>query len=476
MTNAELDQQIIDKEARQGERMLEAVYKFLGRFVAYPSEHARVAHALWCVHAHLMDRWDSTPRIAFLSPEPASGKSRALEITQLLVPNPVLAVNMSPAYIFRRIGAEDGCTLLYDEIDTVFGPKAKENEEIRGLLNAGHRRGAVAGRCVVRGKTVEIEELPAYCALALAGLGWLPDTIMTRSVVIRMRRRHAGEKVEPYRPRINDTQGAAVRILIERWVASLPDTLEWPELPPEIQDRDADVWEPLIVIADAVGGSWPERARVSAVSLVSSAREREASLGIKLLMDCRTAFADADRLPTKALLQRLISLDESPWGDIRGKPLDERGLAHRLRQYSIESRQIRISDITLKGYRREDFVDPWQRYAPLKADNTETSETSETPAKKASEINGNPVSDDVSDTGNVSDSRFGVSDDVSDTLPKNGNEINDVSCVSHVSHLSEAEGRTCIQCRGKPDGTEVTIDGTTLHRECVGFWRRAGRH
>ena len=90
---------------------------------------------------------------------------------------------------------------------------------------------------------------------------------MTRSVVIRMRRRHAGEKVEPYRPRINETQGSAIRILIERWAASLPEAIEWPELPPEIQDRDADVWEPLIFIADAVGGSWPERARVSAVSL-----------------------------------------------------------------------------------------------------------------------------------------------------------------------------------------------------------------
>ena len=56
--------------------VLNQVYAFLGRFVSYPSEHARVAHALWCVHAHLMDRWESTPRLAFLSAEPASGKSR----------------------------------------------------------------------------------------------------------------------------------------------------------------------------------------------------------------------------------------------------------------------------------------------------------------------------------------------------------------------------------------------------------------
>ena len=64
----------------------------------------------------------------------------------------------------------------------MFGPKAKDNEDIRGMLNAGHRNGAVAGRCVIkRGKIVETEELPAYCAVAIAGLDDLPDTIMTRS-------------------------------------------------------------------------------------------------------------------------------------------------------------------------------------------------------------------------------------------------------------------------------------------------------
>ena len=139
-----------------------------------------------------MDRWEFTPRLAFLSAEPASGKTRALEITELLVPNPVVAVNVSPAYLFRKVGSEQGVTLLYDEIDTVFGPKARENEELRGLLNAGHRKGAVAGRCVVRGKNIETEEIPAYAAVAMAGLGWLPDTILSRSVIIRMRRRHAG--------------------------------------------------------------------------------------------------------------------------------------------------------------------------------------------------------------------------------------------------------------------------------------------
>jgi hypothetical protein len=139
-----------------GDVLLKDIEAFLARFVAYPCDAARIAHTLWIVHTHLMGAWESTPRIAFLSPVPGSGKTRALEITELLVPNPVESVNMTPAYLFRKVGDPEGLpTILYDEIDTVFGPKAKENEEIRGLLNAGpstgRRRGALRGARQNRG-------------------------------------------------------------------------------------------------------------------------------------------------------------------------------------------------------------------------------------------------------------------------------------------------------------------------------------
>ena len=244
--------------------ILSDVEAFCRRFVAYPSEHACVAHVLWCAHTHAMDAWESTPRIAFLSPEPGSGKTRALEVSDLLVPNPVEALNVTAAYLFRKISDKAGMpTILYDEIDTVFGPKSKDNnEEIRGVLNAGHRRGAVAGRCVVRGKTVEIEELPAYCAVALAGLGRLPDTLLSRCVIVQMRRRAPNEVVEPFRARVHRAEGHRLRERLARWSESLLADLSAarPDMPPGIEDRNADVWEALLAFADAAGGDWPRRA------------------------------------------------------------------------------------------------------------------------------------------------------------------------------------------------------------------------
>jgi Protein of unknown function (DUF3631) len=430
VTNAALDQQILDQEARQGERALNEVYDFLGRFVS---------HTLWCAHAHLMNHWESTPRLALLSAEPASGKTRALEVTLLLVPNPVLVANMSATYLFPKVGENAGAvTILVDEIDTIFGPKTKDqHEDIRGLLNAGHRKGAVTGRCVVRGKSVETEDIPAYAPVAVAGLDWLPDTLMTRSIVIRMRRRHPDEVVEPYRPRLHDRQGHGIGHRLESWAATLEHIdLDAVKLPPGIQDRDADCWEPLLAVADAAGGPWPERARAAAVSLVSAGRDREPSLGIKLLTDIKTVFAATTAMPTKVLLQRLTELQESPWGDIRGKPLDERGLAQRLRQYGIKSRQIRVGDTTLKGYRREDFADAWKRYVLVPVIRSETGETYETSQQNqmlnvsdAPKLGETRETFDSGGADNVSD----VSDGVSDVQLESRNKFNDVSDVSHVS-------------------------------------------
>ena len=302
--------------------LLDDVHQFLGRFVAYPSQHAHVAHTLWIAHTHQMDAWDSTPRIAFLSPEPGSGKTRALEVSELLVPRPVEAVNTTPAYLFRKVSDPAGLpTILYDEIDTLFGPKAKDNEEIRGMLNAGHRRGAVAGRCVTRGEIVETEELPAYCAFALAGLGGLPDTLLTRAVVVRMKRRLTGREGRAIPPPGPQGRGPRyprpARRMGQR--CSPLGSAAWPEMPPGIEDRDADVWEALLMVADAAGGDWPKLAREAAVALVADAKAATPSLGVRLLADLRAIWDGTRAMHTEAILERAQQPGRGPVGRSEGQ-------------------------------------------------------------------------------------------------------------------------------------------------------------
>jgi hypothetical protein len=363
--------------AIDGAALLSEIEAFHRRFNVFPTEAAFVAVALWDAHAHLLDCFDSTPRIAFLSPEPGSGKTRALEIVETLVPQPMTAVNASAAALFRSVSSGNGNgkpTILFDEIDTVFGPRAGDNEELRGFLNAGHRRTGVTYRCIGDGGQQTVQAFPSYCAVAVAGLGSLPDTILSRSVIIRMRRRARNEKVEPFRARIHEAEGHKLRDRLAAWAEQAREAVmgAWPDMPDGVADRPADVWEPLLAVADAAGGDWPLRAREACVTLVKASQANDkGSLGVRLLTDLRDhVLAGIDRLPTVAILDRLNALDDAPWADLHGKPLDNRRLSRMLGEYMtsdnepISSRNIKTGGGVLKGYYAADLHDAWARYCP----------------------------------------------------------------------------------------------------------------
>ncbi len=346
-----------------GSELLDAVEAHLGRYVAFPGEHERVAATLWTAHTHDVDAFDSSPRLALLSPEPGSGKTRALEVIETLTPAPMHVLSASTAAIFRSIET-DRPTLLLDEVDAIFGRRGSgdDNEDLRALLNAGHRNGATIPRCV--GPQHEVKRFPVYAAVALAGLGDLPDTLMTRSVVIRMRRRAPHEHVKPFRSRIDVPPGHVLRAQLASWALDVADQLrQFPAMPEGIDDRPADVWEPLLAVADAAGGEWPVRGRNACNALAGASVSRAASLGIRLLTDLHTIFDGADKMGTVDILDALHRLEESPWAELRGKPLDARGLAWRLGQYGISSTTINLGgDDRAKGYKAEDLWDSWTRY------------------------------------------------------------------------------------------------------------------
>ena len=382
-----------DEPEGEGAELLDQLADFLGRYVAFPSPAALHAVALWAAHCHAVAAFESTPRLALLSAEKGSGKTRTLEVLELLVPRPMHAVNATAAALFRAVEAHQP-VLLFDECDTYFGPMARgEHEELRGLVNAGHRKGAVAYRCVGDPKNMEVRAFPAYCAVAVAGIGDLPATILDRSILVRMRRRAPKEHVEPFRRRKAAKVGDELREALAEWMQAHAEQLAdaEPAMPAGLVDRPADVWEALLIVADLAGGHWPARARAAALELNAARVEADPSLGVALLRDLRVVFEGTEQLPTEEVLKRLVVLDESPWGDLRGKALDARGLARRLKPYEVRPTTIRVGDATPKGYRREDLTDAWARYLP---DTPETSATSAT-----------PQASDVAPVADVADSR-----------------------------------------------------------------------
>lgn len=348
----------------EGAQLLDRVRALAVKYIRLPGAEYADTFALWVAHTHLIGEFDNSPRLIFKSAEKESGKTRALEVLEVLVPGALNTFNATVPAIFRVLEMER-TTLLIDEVDAIFNPKAaKENEDLRALLNAGYRRGATVVRCVGEGKKMTVKRFPVFAATALAAIGDLPDTIESRGIVVPMRRRAPDENVAPFRRRHAETEAEDVRDWLQQWSEYQADHLQEPAMPDGIADRAADIWEPLLAVADLAGDDWPERARCAAVKVVKGRVAEDASTGVRLLADIKALLNGHDRMSSASLCGHLNSLDESGWATWNGgKGITQRDLAKRLKAYGVESKVIRLEDgSTPRGYVREDLQDPFSRY------------------------------------------------------------------------------------------------------------------
>lgn len=355
----------MSEDDHDAERLLDAIRDTYANFCILPSVHALVAVVLWTVATHLVAEFHFAPRLVVRSAEKRSGKTRLLEVAAELVPEkPLRVANATLAYVFGALAGNPPPTVLFDEADTVFGTKkvAEQNEELRALFNAGFQRGTPIGRTV--GPQHIPTEFETFAFAALAGIGRMPDTIEDRGVVVQMRRRKRSEKVAPYRTRRDAPDLHGIRDWITEWAEQIRDKIRYHE-PANlgVEDRAADVWEPLIAVADMAGGHWPTTARAAAKALVAQAAEDDAdSTNIKLLSDIRDVFANmvgVSFLKSSVLCDELKKIADSPWSQF---DLNPSKLGRRLRDYQIKTG--RNTTGSERGYRLDDLQDAFERYLP----------------------------------------------------------------------------------------------------------------
>lgn len=367
-----------------GEEVLDLIDACLGRFLGY-SEQDRHAHVLWIGHTWLMDVWDHTPRLLFVSPEPNCGKTTALEITQCFVPRAEeeLVSNTTEAAFYQAI--EDAMkekggrpTILHDQLDKLFG-----NAEVGRLTNPGVENLIATGfQCsgtIKRKLNGRSTALSVYAAMALAGamdVSYVPDALLSRSVTIQLHRALPGEVSERWNKRVHTPETEPLRRLLRSWIELVhsyaPDYR--PDIPESLINRDADKYEPMFTVADLAGGHWPRRARVAAVAAVAAEKARATpSSGIDLLADIRAVFVSrqGNKIFTTDLLEVLGTMDP------RWRRLDGKRLARMLQSYGIDqtNQDQRIGAVVKKGYRAEYFEDAWQRYLLISAATSATSAT-----------------------------------------------------------------------------------------------------
>ena len=349
-------------EPVDGLGLLDEIYTVILRHVALEEAKA-LAIALWVVHTHAHSLAAVSPILALMSPEKRCGKSTTLLVLNALVPKPLLAANVTSAALFRTIEKYHP-TLLIDEADTFL----RENDELRGILNSGHLRGSAQ---VVRtvGDGFEPRLFSTWAPKAIALIGTLADTLKDRSVVIPMRRRAPDETVEPVRADRIPAELAPLRRKVARWVADSADVLRNadPDVPPELDDRAADNWRPLLAIAGLAGWVFPSKARAAALALSGAEDDDDSAPAIQLLADIRELFEEEgnDWLASQAIEERLRSREDRPWPEwSKGKPITTRAIARLLKRFGIQPKQRWVENGTIRGYGRTEFEDTWRRYLP----------------------------------------------------------------------------------------------------------------
>jgi Protein of unknown function (DUF3631) len=351
--------------------LLGEVTDTLKRYIVLTNDHQATALGLWVLHTHAFEAADSTPYPLITSPEKRSGKSRLLEVLQLLVSRGWHVSGISEAVLFRKI-EKDCPTLLLDEVDAIFGTHAEKTEPIRALINAGNRRGGTVSRC--EGPSHDVGDFSVFSPKCLAGIetGKLPETIRDRSIPIRLQRKR-DEQVERFRYKKAKREADELAGQLAGWAAERVEHLEQlePSLPEALNDRAGEGWEPLLAIAEIAGGDWPEKARAAAVALCADGEIEDDSFGVQLLADIRRIWdleEYGSRLFSHEICEMLKRLEDAPWANwgrnrkVPGfAPVD---LAKTLRRYSIKPKSMRVGESNLKGYEFDQFEDSWARYVP----------------------------------------------------------------------------------------------------------------
>jgi hypothetical protein len=333
------------------------------------SEDEYVVLAAFVLHCHAFKAFARTPYLNVLSATPECGKTLLLEITELLVPMPLMASSLSNAVLSRAI--DTWCpTLLLDELDQLLAGDKDLLASIMATINSGYKK---SGRRVVleptKGGGWAVKELSTFCPKMLAGISSLPPATKSRCIPITMEKMLPRDRVEEPDEYVLEPLAKGLFSRAEAWAAANLEQLRnaRPATLAELGHRQREVSRPLFAIADLVGSGWEEKVR-SAVKRLFVAQSAVPADDVKILLlgDIRDVMGSVEHISTAGLIDGLCKVEESPWSTWgrSKKPINANQLARLLKDFKIYSCNIWADNTCVKGYRRSSLEPVWERYLP----------------------------------------------------------------------------------------------------------------
>ncbi len=380
-------------EAVDGAGLLEELAATFGRFIVLPAGAAEIC-ALWVAHTFAFDAFDHTGYLAVTSPVKRCGKSTLLRLINAISRRALSADNVSPAALWRVV-EENRPTLLIDEVD-----RLPRDSDLWGVLNSGHAVDGAVLRTV--GDDHEPRRFSTFCPKVLGYIrgnrNAVPDTVEDRSIRIVMQRRAPGEKREKLRTRALDALAVPLRRKLARWTQDTIERFrEVVECPEALDDRAADSWEPLLTVADAAGGDWPEVARALAVRFSTERSEEDSETpGIAVLADLKGLLASGEHLGDEEGLsgedacRLLCGLPDRPWRNWgrAGDGLTPTGLARLLKPFGLRSALVGPERRRVRRYPLDALRDAFARFVPCPPERVPSTRT---PAQDAEALRITPL-------------------------------------------------------------------------------------
>lgn len=331
--------------------ILGKIEEFVTTYVAFPSpDHAPVL-AAWVLHTHAFDAAYATPYIYVHSAEMQSGKTRVIDVMESIARNSSRMIQTSTAGLYRQIEAERP-TLMIDEVDAIYS--GNKNEEMRSVLNGGYKPSGFVTKVNKDGEG--IDRFSTFCPKLLAGIdnGSMPGTVLDRTIPIQLKRKRKDETVERFLSRDVDPIAEALREEIEAWVEENLDALREarPVIEDELSDRQWEISEPLIAIAERISKKEGNRVRKALLNLFAGVNPAKSD-GAKVLEAARGLFndnPDRKRFLTAELIDRL------------GNDMHPKTLGGILKPYGIAAKNVRVGSTQGKGFEVSMFEDAFQRY------------------------------------------------------------------------------------------------------------------
>jgi putative DNA primase/helicase len=349
--------------------LLHAITQQISRYVATLENRALVP-ALWTMGSYVHEAATHSPLLLVTSPEADSGKSTLLGVIGFLAKRALLSVSISGPALFRSLTKWQP-TFIVDEADTAL----VRNDDLKEVMNSGWTRGQGVIRCDPETNNPRLYPTFAPKAIGMKGKK-LPDTTLTRAIIIEMKRKQPGEVVQDFDHLDNDDFRTLRRKLV-CWAADNINTLRKakPQTPPKFHNRTRMNWWLLLAIAELAGDDIAARTREAAVAIEQAKDKGQQPYGTLLLADLRAMFErkGIDAISSKDIVDELKEDLEAPWATYtkNDKPMTQRHLAALLRPFGIVPGSVYpdrddpdpvLRRQHLKGYARSQFEEAWTRY------------------------------------------------------------------------------------------------------------------